>query len=114
LENNFLYKVRKVTENVIVKGVRVEKFRYEKILEKEGYFCDDLTVLVRQLPPTDKGLPIEIYAFAATTEWAKYENIQSDLFDHIFAVLPEFELDVFQQPSSNDVQKFFDTISNKK
>ncbi len=114
LENNFLYKVRKVTENVIVKGVRVEKFRYEKILEKEGYFCDDLTVLVRQLPPTDKGLPIEIYTFAATTEWAKYENIQSDLFDHIFAVLPEFELDVFQQPSSNDVQKFFDTISNKK
>ncbi len=105
-ENNYLYKVRKITENVIVKGVRVEKFKFEKIIEREGYFCDDLTVLVRQLPPTDKGLPIEIYAFAATTEWAKYENIQSDLFDHIFAVLPEFELDVFQQPSSNDIQKF--------
>ena len=62
-----------------------------------------MTRLVRQLAPTPAGLPLEIYCFTATTAWAEYEQIQSDLFDHLLAILPEFGLRVFQQPSGADV-----------
>lgn len=60
----------------------------------------DMTFIVRQLQPTEKGLPIELYVFANTTEWVAYEEIQVSIFDHILASIPEFELRVFQYPSS--------------
>jgi len=104
LQNGYLYKINKIEEEVIVNGIKVEKVRYEKIIEKAGYFCDDLTLLVRQRPPTDEGIPIEIYVFSAVTEWDKYEQIQADLFDHIFAIIPYFELKIYQQPASTDFQ----------
>jgi miniconductance mechanosensitive channel len=63
----------------------------------------DMTFLVRQLQSTEKGLPIEIYIFTKTIEWAKYESIQSDIFDHILAALPEFGLKVYQFPKSGDL-----------
>jgi miniconductance mechanosensitive channel len=63
----------------------------------------DMTFLVRQLNPSGKGLPIEIYVFSKVQEWADYESIQADIFDHIFAVIPEFELKVFQEPSGADI-----------
>ncbi len=63
-----------------------------------------MSIVVRQLDPTELGIPIEIYAFSKIKEWAGYERIQSDLFDHILAVIPEFELQVFQRPSGNDLQ----------
>ena len=113
LQNGYLYKIKKIEEEVIVNGVRVNKVVYEKIVEKPGLFCDDLTLLVRQLTPTDKGVPIEVYTFAATTEWGKYENIQGDLFDHLFAIIPHFELRVYQQPSSNDFLTFTKSIASK-
>lgn len=62
----------------------------------------DMTLLVRQLESTQNGLPLEIYTFTASTEWPVYEKIQSDIFDHIFAVLPEFDLRVYQAPSGED------------
>jgi miniconductance mechanosensitive channel len=62
-----------------------------------------MTMLVRQLAPTPTGLPLEIYAFTATTKWAEYEQIQGDIFDHLLAILPEFHLRLFQQPSGLDV-----------
>jgi miniconductance mechanosensitive channel len=61
----------------------------------------DMTFIVRQLQPTEKGIPIEIYVFASTTEWVAYEEIQVSIFDHILAVIPEFDLSVFQYPSSH-------------
>jgi miniconductance mechanosensitive channel len=64
-----------------------------------------LTFLVRQLSPGADGLPIEIYVFAATTAWVEYEEIQADIFDHIMAVIPEFELKVFQNPTGHDFKK---------
>ncbi len=103
LENNYLYRIHLVKRMVIRKGTEVEVEVPEKILVKDGLFCDDLTMLVRQLKPTEKGLPIEVYAFAATTDWGKYEKIQADLFEHLLAVLPVFELRVFQELSGNDV-----------
>ena len=65
-----------------------------------------MTFLVRQLQPSDKGIPMEIYVFSKDQEWANYESIQADIFDHILAVLPEFELRVFQNPSGFDFSKF--------
>lgn len=62
----------------------------------------DMTVLVRQLRPGPDGLPIEIYCFTNTTEWAAYEDIQSDIFDHILAIMPEFGLRLFQKPTGAD------------
>lgn len=66
---------------------------------------DDMTFLVRQLQPSEKGIPIEIYVFTTTTEWANFENIQADIFDHVLAVIPEFDLRVFQFPSSGALEK---------
>ena len=60
--------------------------------------------MVRQLQPTEKGIPMELYFFAATTVWIPYEGIQSDVFDHILAVLPEFDLQVFQEVSGSDLR----------
>lgn len=62
-----------------------------------------MTLLVRQLPTNEYGLPIEIYTFTNTTKWKDYENIQSDIFDHLLASVSSFELVVFQFPSSLDV-----------
>jgi len=63
----------------------------------------EMTFLVRQLQPTATGLPIEIYVFCKDKAWANYEAIQADIFDHIFAVIPEFELKVFQEPTGADI-----------
>jgi len=63
----------------------------------------NMTLLVRQLPPSANGLPIEIYVFSNDQDWVIFENIQSDIFDHILAVLPEFDLAVFQNPSGKDI-----------
>jgi miniconductance mechanosensitive channel len=65
----------------------------------------ELTCMVRQLPSTPDGLPLEVYCFASTTEWADYEAIQADVFDHLFAVAPHFGLRVFQHPSGYDWHK---------
>lgn len=62
----------------------------------------DKSLMVRQLEPTPAGLPLELYCFANTTRWVDYEGIQSDIFDHLLAILPEFGLAVFQQPAGTD------------
>ncbi|MFV0555240.1 MAG: mechanosensitive ion channel family protein [Mangrovibacterium sp.] len=67
---------------------------------------DEMTFLVRHLQPTEKGIPIEIYVFSNDQKWANYEAIQADIFDHVLAILPEFELRVFQNPSGYDFAHF--------
>ena len=62
----------------------------------------DMTLLVRQLDSGPDGLPIEVYAFTSNTDWARYESIQADIFDHLLAVLPHFGLQVFQHPTGSD------------
>lgn len=61
-----------------------------------------MTIMVRQLPPGPDGLPLEIYCFTNTTAWVAYEGIQADIFDHLYATLPEFGLNVFQNPGGAD------------
>jgi miniconductance mechanosensitive channel len=68
---------------------------------------EDMTLLVRQMAPGAQGLPLQIYCFTATTAWAAYEAIQSDIFDHLIAILPAFHLRQFQEPSSWDTALAF-------
>ncbi|WP_317623228.1 hypothetical protein [Paenimyroides ceti] len=62
--------------------------------------------MVRHLQPTEHGLPLELYMFTNTTEWAVYEGIMADLFDHLFAAIKFFDLEIFELPASDDVRKF--------
>ena len=63
----------------------------------------EMTLIVRQLAPGPEGLPLEIYCFTNTTAWSAYEDIQSDIFDHLLAIIPEFGLQLFQQPAGSDL-----------
>ena len=67
------------------------------------YINKDMTFMVRQLSPTETGVPIQIYAFSSNKAWVSYENIQSDIFDHVFAVVTMFDLKIYQKPSSNSL-----------
>lgn len=66
---------------------------------------DDMTLLVRQLGSGPDGLPIEVYCFTNTTVWSEYEDIQSDIFDHLLAIVPEFKLKIYQRPAGTDFDK---------
>ena len=70
----------------------------------------DLTYMVRQLQPTEKGIPLEVYFFSREKDWVPYEKIQADVFDHIFAVVPYFGLKVFQNPSSADIVRVLERV----
>ncbi|WP_417016528.1 mechanosensitive ion channel family protein [Alistipes sp.] len=70
----------------------------------------DMMQMVRMLQPTPEGLPLEVYCFSRTTEWIAYEALQSEIFDHLLAVLPEFGLRVFQRPSGDDVRQLREKI----
>lgn len=65
----------------------------------------DMTLLVRQLQPTEHGMPLELYMFVADTRWAMYENVMSDIFDHLLAAIKYFDLEIFEAPASDDIRK---------
>lgn len=65
----------------------------------------DMFIMVRQLEPTEHGIPLQIYAFANTIAWAEYEPIQADIFDHTLAVIHQFDLSIFQNPSGSDLRQ---------
>ena len=65
----------------------------------------ELVCMVRQLQPTDHGIPMELYFFCAIKDWVPYEGVQADVFDHVLAIIPEFDLQVFQSPSGRDFQR---------
>jgi len=64
-----------------------------------------MTFMVRQMQPTEHGLPLEVYAYIKEKNAAKFETIQSDIFDHIIAIMPEFDLKMFQKPTGEDIRK---------
>ena len=99
-----------IDDSVLVNGRRMTNlgtFRAYLVsyLRNHPMINQDMTFLVRQLPPAADGLPIEIYVFSGDKRWVAYEDIQSDIFDHILAVIPEFDLRVYQHPSGKDVQE---------
>lgn len=85
-------------------NVGVFRAYISKYLQNHPGIHQEMTLLVRQLAPSEHGLPIEIYAFTNDINWAVYESIQSDIFDHLFAVAPEFGLRLFQKPTGNDLK----------
>lgn len=98
---------KRVNTKVVVNGRRqtnIGVFRayLDAYLQNHPDVRNDMTFLIRQLQPGEYGLPIEIYVFSKVQAWAQYEAIQADIFDHILAVIPEFDLRVFQNPSGSD------------
>ena len=99
IDSSQLINGRNITNLGTFRAYLVEYLKNHPKINKE------MTFLIRHLQPTEKGIPIEIYVFSSDKVWANYEAIQADIFDHILAVIPEFELQVFQNPSGNDIYK---------
>ncbi len=100
-----------VTEDANINGkslTNIGTFRIylENYLVNNENINKDMTFIVRQLPSTESGLPIEIYVFSKEKDWNKYEQIQADIFDHVLAIVPVFELRVFQNPTGEDFRNF--------
>jgi len=76
----------------------------EHYLRQHPGINQDMTQIVRQLDPTANGLPLQLYCFTTTISWVPFETVQSDIFDHLLAILPEFGLRVFQYPSGSDMR----------
>ena len=111
-------KKHKVDPSSLVNGRRqtnlgVFRAYLKAYLKNRQDIRQDMTFLVRQLHPDDKGLPIEIYVFAKTTQWVQYEDIQADIFDHILAVIPEFDLRVYQSPSNKGISMLASQLTVK-
>jgi len=107
-----------IDNSVLVNGRRMTNigvFRayIRAYLHNHPKINNEMTSMVRQLQPTDKGLPLQIYVFSNDKRWVEYEKIQSDIFDHILAVAPEFELRVFQNPSGYDVVRLLDSLPDR-
>ncbi len=77
-----------------------------RYLQSHAGIHQGMIQMVRQLAPSADGLPLEIYCFTNTTAWVNYEGIQSDIFDHLLAILPEFGLQVYQHPSGMDMRSW--------
>ena len=85
----------------------LELFRVyiEKYMESQPWLNKDMLHMVRHLQSSDTGVPLQIYAFTATTVWVEYERIQASLFEHIMAIAPLFDIKIFQRPSGGDLEK---------
>ncbi len=103
-------RARSIDDSVLVNGRRMTNigtFRayITAYLRNHPNIHQSMTFLVRHLEPTPKGLPIQIYVFSSDQVWANYEAIQADIFDHILAVVDQFDLRVFQEPSGADISQ---------
>jgi len=99
-----------VDDSIMVNGMRqtnlgIFRAYVSEYLKNNPWINPEMTMLVRQLQPGENGIPLEIYVFSRIQDWKPYEDIQSDIFDHILASIPEFELKVFQNPSGSDFVK---------
>jgi len=104
------YSPESADRNDLVKGrhltnLGVFRAYIKSYLQQHPEINTDMTLLVRQLAPGSSGVPLEIYAFSRETAWLRYEDIQSDIFDHILAMASEFDLKIFQSPSGRDIQE---------
>lgn len=107
-------------QNQVTPGVALEARRMTNLgtfraylvsyLRANPYIHKGMTQMVRQLESTSTGIPMEIYAFTNTTAWLDYEKIQSDIFDHVFAIAGEFGLKIFQMPTGHDLQHLVNNI----
>lgn len=110
-EYNTKYKLEKDNEVNARRMTNIGTFRkyIEYYLKEHPKLKKDMTILVRQLQVTPEGLPLEIYVFSAEQRWIEYEAIQSDIFDHIFAIINEFSLKLYQNPTGQDFYRALKT-----
>jgi miniconductance mechanosensitive channel len=106
-----------VDNSILVNGRRqtnlgIFRAYLKHYLHNKPEINDDMTFLVRQLQPTENGIPMEVYVFSRIQAWAEYEDIMADIFDHILAVIPHFDLRVFQSPTGFDLSQI--NLSEKK
>jgi len=100
-------KKNNIDNSVVVNGRRqtnlgIFRAYLREYLHHHPQIHDQMTFLIRHLTPGETGIPMEVYVFSKIQEWDKYENLQADIFDHILAVVPEFDLSVFQYPNGDD------------
>lgn len=99
----------KINKSVLLNGrnqtnIGIFRFYIKKYLESRSEINQDMTLMVRQLEPTEKGVPIQLYAFTKTQEWDKYEAVLADVFDHLLAAVKYFELEIFEAPAGSDMR----------
>lgn len=87
-------------------NIGIFRIYIQTYLQNHPLIHKGLTSMVRQLAPGENGLPLEVYCFTNDTRWMNYESIQADIFDHIFAIAPEFRLRIFQKPNGYDMRSF--------
>jgi miniconductance mechanosensitive channel len=100
----------KVNRKVLINGrnqtnIGIYRHYMEEYLRKSDTIKKDMTLMVRQLAPTEKGVALQVYFFTKTTVWPEYEKILSDIFDHFLATLDYFDLAVFENPTGSDFKK---------
>jgi miniconductance mechanosensitive channel len=110
---------RRVDPGVMINGHRqtnIGVFRayLTSYLKNNPNLHQDLSLMVRQLQPTETGLPLEVYAFSKEQEWENFESVQSDIFDHILAGISFFDLKLFQSPSGIDFQSLANISENEQ
>ena len=98
-------------KSVLINGRNLTNFgvfrKYlDAYLEQNSSVSKEMFSMVRQLAPTSQGIPLEIYCFSSNKQWAKYEVIMADIFDHVIAAIPYFDLEVFEEPTGKDMQTF--------
>lgn len=108
-----------VDNSVLVNGRRqtnIGVFRayLQEYLSRHHEVNQEMTHMVRQLQPTERGIPVELYFFIRIKDWVYYESVQSDIFDHVLAIIPQFDLKVFQYPTGVDFPQFYPTEEEQR
>ncbi len=104
-------------KSVLINGINLTNFgvfrKYiDTYLSQNSDVSKELFSMVRQLAPTSKGIPLEIYCFSSNKEWANYEAIMSDIFDHVIASVPYFDLEIFEDPTGRDLNAFVEKVDS--
>lgn len=95
-------------------NIGIFRFYIDRYLKNHPYIRQDMTLLIRQLSIDERGIPINIYCFTATTKWANYEDIQADIFDHLLAAARFFDIEIYQQPGGYDLNRVALSIEKSK
>lgn len=100
-----------IDNSVLVNGRRqtnlgVFRIYLTNYLKSLPHVNQEMTCMVRQLQPTERGIPLELYFFSSIKAWVPYENLQADVFDHLLAIISEFDLQVFQNPTGADFRSY--------
>lgn len=109
-DNDLFNKTHDIENSLLINGknqTNLGVFRkyIDAYLNENPAVNKNMFLMVRHLPPTEKGIPLEVYCFSKDKQWVNYEHIQADIFDHLLASAPYFDLEVFEFPSGNDLSE---------